>query len=501
MEDKAVVTELASRLTGVAVLSNEINDSDINCYNVEELYSKIIAHFQKADGLNIVDKKIILELMNFNDSKKPEVVEIIKPLTFKPIAKEYDAQYKIKVTKVEKTGNVIEDFSSYFKDRFKKIRDILNTRTNLGKIITSNNISEYINGKEITVVGIVNNKFITKKGNLMINAEDEEGPLSIIFIKPDKNSRKENIELFESAKKIINDEVIAIKGTISNSFIMARSLLFPDVTIRVRKKTEEDLAIAFTSDTHVGSKLFLEKEFLRFIEWLNGNVNYKKDLAEKIKYIVFGGDIVDGIGVYPGQDKELSISDIYKQYAAFFRYAEMIPDYIKVFIIPGNHDAVQRADPQPKLSDDLIQDFKKENVNFLTSPSYLNINGLNVLTYHGNSLDSVIHSIVGCSYVKPEIAMTEILKRRHLSPIYGENPINPGRTDPLVIQEEPDILHMGHVHKNGKVEYHGTQIINSGTWQARTNYQLKLGHVPSPTILPVYEMKKGSVQELNFGGL
>ena len=273
--------------------------------------------------------------MNFNDSKKPEVVEIIKPLTFKPIAKEYDAQYKIKVTKVEKTGNVIEDFSSYFKDRFKKIRDILNTRTNLGKIITSNNISEYINGKEITVVGIVNNKFITKKGNLMINAEDEEGPLSIIFIKPDKNSRKENIELFESAKKIINDEVIAIKGTISNSFIMARSLLFPDVTIRVRKKTEEDLAIAFTSDTHVGSKLFLEKEFLRFIEWLNGNVNYKKDLAEKIKYIVFGGDIVDGIGVYPGQDKELSISDIYKQYAAFFRYAEMIPDYIKVFIIPG----------------------------------------------------------------------------------------------------------------------------------------------------------------------
>ncbi|MEM0200989.1 MAG: DNA-directed DNA polymerase II small subunit [Candidatus Micrarchaeaceae archaeon] len=501
MEDKTVVIELASRLAGVAVLSNELVDSDINSYDIEELNSKIIAYFQGSQGLKILDKKIISEIMDVGDKKKPEVVEVIQPLDFKPIAKEYDAQYKINITKVEKTGNTIGDFSNFFNDRYKKLKDILNTRINLGRIITSNKISEYIDGKEITVVGIVNEKFITKNGNILINVDDEEGSLRILVMKPNKFSKKESIELFEGAKKIINDEVIAVKGSISRVFIIAKSIIFPDVTIRNRKKTEEDLAIAFTSDTHVGSKLFLEKEFLRFIEWLNGNVNYRRDLAGKIKYLVFGGDIVDGIGVYPEQDKELSISDIYKQYAAFFRYAEMIPDYIKVFIIPGNHDAVQRADPQPKLSDNLIQDFKKENVNFLTSPSYLNINGLNVLTYHGNSLDSVIHNIVGCNYFKPEMAMVEILKRRHLSPIYGENPINPGRTDPLVIQEEPDILHMGHVHKNGNIEYHGTQIINSGTWQARTNYQLKLGHIPSPSLLPIYEMKKGTIQELNFGGL
>ena len=78
------------------------------------------------------------------------------------------------------------------------------------------------------------------------------------------------------------------------------------------------MAIAFTSDIHVGSKLFLEKQFVKFIEWLNGNVDTRKDIAEKIKYLVISGDLVDGIGVYPNQDKELSISDIYKQYSVLF---------------------------------------------------------------------------------------------------------------------------------------------------------------------------------------
>ena len=158
---------------------------------------------------------------------------------------------------------------------------------------------------------------------------------------------------------------------------------------------------------------------------------------------------MDGIGVYPEQDKELSIPDIYEQYKKFFSYLERIPDYIQMFVIPGNHDAVQLADPQPTLSKDLIGEFKKENVHFLSSPSYVEIDGLKVLSYHGTSLDSVIHNIAGCSYMKPETAMVEMLKRRHMSPIYGEKSIIPTKKDALVVSDPPDILHMGHVHKNG----------------------------------------------------
>ena len=501
VENMKITTELAKRLSGIAIISNDVNDDMLEKYTLEELHSKIVSFFEGKDGIKILNNETLDLIMKKDEEKKPEIVEVYQPISFKPIAKDVDADYKIRVSRVEKTGTSIGDFTSYFNDRFKKLKEILSYRRNVGMIITTDKIAEYTNGKEISIVGIVNSKIITKKGNIMLNIEDEEGSAKVLFLKPEKTGRKEIIEAFESSKKIITDEVIAIKGRISSPFIIANQLLFPDIPIHQRKQSEEDLAIAFTSDVHIGSKLFLEKEFMRFIEWLNGNVDYKKDLAAKIKYIVFGGDIVDGIGVYPEQDKELNILDIYKQYSTFFRYIEMIPDYIKIFVIPGNHDAVQRADPQPMISNDLVGDFKKENVNFLTSPSFLEINGLKVLAYHGTSLDSVIHNITGCSYFKPETAMVEILKRRHVSPIYGDNPINPGKTDPLVMEDVPDILHMGHVHKNGTSEYHGTQIVNSGTWQARTNYQIKLGHLPTPSILPIYETKTGVMKEISFSGV
>ena len=94
--------------------------------------------------------------------------------------------------------------------------------------------------------------------------------------------------------------------------------------------------------------------------------------------------------------------------------------------------------------------------------------------------------------------MTELLRRRHLSPIYGDNPVVPGKQDAMVIDEIPDILHMGHVHKNGYTNYHGTLVVNSGTWQARTPYQAKLGHLPSPAVLPVYEARSMLLSAIDF---
>jgi DNA polymerase II small subunit len=94
--------------------------------------------------------------------------------------------------------------------------------------------------------------------------------------------------------------------------------------------------------------------------------------------------------------------------------------------------------------------------------------------------------------------MKEILRRRHLSPIYGGNIVVPSKDDSLVIDEVPDILHMGHIHKNGYDDYHGTMLINSGTWQGRTGYQVKQGHVPSPCLLPIYETKSMKTSVIDF---
>ena len=40
----------------------------------------------------------------------------------------------------------------------------------------------------------------------------------------------------------------------------------------------------------------------------------------------------------------LAIKDIYKQYDKFTELIRQVPEYIEVFICPGQHDAVRRAD-------------------------------------------------------------------------------------------------------------------------------------------------------------
>jgi DNA polymerase II small subunit len=68
----------------------------------------------------------------------------------------------------------------------------------------------------------------------------------------------------------------------------------------------------------------------------------------------------------------------------------------------------------------------------------------------------------------------------------------------MVIEEPPDVFHTGHVHKNGYTQYRGTLSINSGTFQDRTDFQVKQGHVPTPAMVPVYEMKHGRLRTLDF---
>lgn len=82
--------------------------------------------------------------------------------------------------------------------------------------------------------------------------------------------------------------------------------------------------------------------------------------------------------------------------------------------------------------------------------------------------------------------------------MYGGNLIIPEKVDYFVIEEEPDVLHCGHVHKNGYANYRGTLVINSGTFQDRTEYQVKQGHVPTPAIVPVYEAKYGKLKSIDF---
>ncbi len=462
----------------------KINESETNKEKIEKKYF-------------FLDNKKILEIIKQIKSEKiPKPIEIIKNTSFKSTAIDIKTDFKIynQDEKIEKIKN-IDDFTNYFRNRLKKIREQIITKPHHSFLDNMERIKNYMSGREIEIIGIVTKKIITKKNNIFVEIEDETYQAKIIFINSSEMKLK---ELFKEAGALVNDEVIGIKGRISNQFIIANEIIKPPIKIHEIKKLEDNFSVAFISDIHAGSKLFLENNFIHMLKWIEGGTNKDIDIVKKLKYIIIGGDAVDGIGIYPHQEKDLAILDIYQQYSMLFNLLNVIPDYIHIFILPGNHDATQRAEPQPALDESITKDFKKDNIHFIRNPSFLTLNGLNILSYHGTSLDSIIASVPNMSYLKPETAMIELLKRRHLSPIYGGNIIVPGLTDDLVIDKIPDILHMGHIHKNGLTEYKGIKILNSGTWQDKTEFQIRQGHIPTPCQLPIYDTGSNNFKILNF---
>ena len=72
--------------------------------------------------------------------------------------------------------------------------------------------------------------------------------------------------------------------------------------------------------------------------------------------------------------------------------------------------------------------------------------------------------------------------------------IAPAEEDHLVIQEIPDIFHAGHVHTLDRMDYRGTLILNSGTWQDQTKFQANMGIVPTPGKVPIVNPKSSATR-------
>ena len=444
-----------------------------------------------ASGEPIVSKDAIETLVAQEEKIPLEPVAVARSPSFKPLAKEYSSEFRIldgsDSEAKPKCSGKIEDFVGHFRNRFERISRVLKGRMTENTIVTTGRLKSTA-GEKVRLIAIVTEKRPTKKGNLLLDVEDEEGSAKVVIPK--------ETEGYKSAAKLMLDDIVALDGKNADELFIADAITWPEMPVMRRQKTtERDVAIAYISDLHMGSKKFLEEEFSSFISWLNG-AGTRQDLAGRVKYLIVCGDVVDGIGIYPEQEKELAVKDIYKQYEMFDEAVANIPDYIEVIVAPGNHDAVRRADPQPPLPRDLV----KSDVTRVGSPAHLDIEGLRHLVYHGTSLDSIIAGMSGLSYSKPEEAMLELVRRRHLSPIYGDSLIVPEEKDYMVMDSEPDVVHMGHVHKNGYMMYRGSLLINSGTFQDRTEYQVRIGHVPTPGMVPVLEGKTGKLNVWNAKG-
>lgn len=442
--------------------------------------------------------RLFLDASDFQPKEKTKVVSvqqgIVKRTEFKPLAADLEARVRVLGGDPGFSRGGIEDFVSYFRDRYDQMAGFFAERA--GSVTGISDLQKY-KGERVKIVALVSEKKTTKNGHLLLQLEDTSGFATALV--PASNKRT-----LEQAASIIRDEVVAFEGKLSKDLFIIEDFCFPDLpTTRPQPVIENDFAVAFLSDMHIGSHLFLRKNFEQFISWLRGEWGNEKEqeLAGKVKYVVIAGDAVDGIGIYPNQETELDITDIYEQYAVFSQYLKRFPEYVQIIVCPGNHDAVKHADPQPALPKELVPDlYEMKNVHLASSPSLLDLDGLKTLVYHGTSFDDLIPAVPGLNYDETQKVMVETLKRRHLHPIYGGRPITPSGRDSLVISEVPDVFHCGHLHKNGYEKYRGVTCVNSGTWQQVTQYQVQQGHKPTPCILPVYEAKTGSLRVVRFDG-
>jgi DNA polymerase II small subunit len=271
-----------------------------------------------------------------------------------------------------------------------------------------------------------------------------------------------------------------------NGGFVTTELVVPDVPEHITNRSKTETYAVLISDLHVGSKYFMEKEFGDFVSWLSS----PDPIAKKIRFVLVCGDVVDGIGIFPNQEKELLLVDVGQQMAKAAQMLDKIPKHIKVFIIPGNHDPGRRALPQPAIPEKHNLDlWNRENFFMIGNPSLISLNGVKVLMFHGQSLDDVVGTTPGLSYSQPAKAMRTLLKARHLSPIYGKRtPIAPETEDMMVIDEIPDIFHSGHIHVVDLDMYKGTLIVNSGAWQTQTAYQASVGITPTPGIAVIVNL-------------
>jgi DNA polymerase II small subunit len=390
----------------------------------------------------------------------------------------------------------IDCLTGYFQDRFNRLSSIFRKRVDLSGITKIKDLRR--TEGTVSVIGMVTEKKLYHDRSGILTLEDITADRYLRVVIP-----KSNPILMEEVAQILNDSVICVIGYLRKGTLIANEILLPDIpTITKRNRADIPVHVAFLSDIHVGTKNFLEEPLNKFIKFLNGEYGGRKlrQLSAQTKYVVFGGDSVDGIGIYPNQDKELKIDSIRDQYAAFTGFVEQIPEDVQVVIIPGNHDMVRSAEPQPQIAPTYVPGLASlPNVHLLSNPSQIALHNVNVLLYHCTSLMDVMNNLPGAPIDQPTHLMRHLLRTRHLAPIWGaKTPIATEPQDHLVIDQVPNVFHGGHVHINGEMIYRGVHIVNSGTMQKQTAFQKSLNIIPTPGQVPILNLQTFDWSRINL---
>ena len=382
----------------------------------------------------------------------------------------------------------VEGYGKLFASRFNKLKQIMSDRPESKKVREIASIKSITKiDDELFVWGLVTDRK-SDRNITKITLEDPTGSMEVVAFEGN---------LKDTADTLLMDQFVMFRIIpAKNGGFFAKETFLPDLPEHTTNSSKTETYAVFLSDLHVGSKYFMEQELQDLIGWISS----ADPIARKIRFIVIGGDLIEGVGVFPNQEKTLNQFTTEAQLKKSFEVLDKIPKHIKVFLISGNHDAGRKALPQPAIPKMYNSElWHRENFFMLGNPSMVSLNGVKVLMYHGQSIDDVVRTTPGVSYDKPAAVMRHFLKARHMSPIYGSRtPIAPETEDMMVIDDVPDIFHSGHVHFVGLDMYKGVLIVNSGAWQRQTDFQESVGITPTPGMAILVNLQTMKVFQKDF---
>ncbi|MDA4111676.1 MAG: metallophosphoesterase, partial [Thaumarchaeota archaeon] len=252
-------------------------------------------------------------------------------------------QFDIEIVKdpspfIQPTG--IEVFPQLFKSRYEKIMRILAERPEGRQLTKVSRINKEKGNTKIA--GLVFSRKPTKNG-IEFTLDDDTGNVSVLALSP---------EAKKAASEIALDQCVLVEVEAVQGRLILKSVIQPDIPMKVASTSKKTVYAVFLSDLHIGSNKFLEGAFNRFLEWIAGRGRISEEdeeIIRRLKYIVIGGDVVDGVGVFPNQEYELTERDVFKQYEMVSQKLRLVPKNLQMFVIPGNHDATRQALPQPMI--------------------------------------------------------------------------------------------------------------------------------------------------------
>lgn len=419
----------------------------------------------------------ILDLDFF--TPKPKTTPKLKP--YAAVAK---SSFEIHYPEETRSIGSADGYIDYFNSRLIQLETILKRRVDLRDAVSLTNAVKLPLKTKFKTIGIVTSK--SARGNrLFLELEDRE-TMATVMVSGEETIKK--------GLEILEDQVICIDGLkYRDDLLIANDLIWPDVPMHEVGRSDEDICAVFVGDVHIGSRYFRADLFEKFIRWMNQDLGPKpsRDLASQVKYLVIAGDLVEGIGIFPDQLDELTISTQKAQYEEAAKLLEGLPDHIEVILLPGNHDAVRRSLPQPAIPESHAPSlYANPRIHMVPNPITLTLNGVKVFVAHGNALSDILSSTPGHDFHNPVTAVELLLRCRHIAPSYGKStPIAPEKVDRLVIKDVPDIVLMGHIHIHETKRYKGITLISSGSFQDQTLYQKRMNLEPTPGVISVFNLK------------